>query len=420
MRFALRTLVVVGLLAAVLVAPAQAEPERWVEATQPTQGLVWGYDTTPPDPTWSRPPLREKRFDPVYGTQVRRRSDATGTRFNRNTYSRRQAESSRGKLFLTYHGDAEYHVTRLNGKHVATLDIHPDAEPQWHPVAQRFLRYLDGPNASTGSLKLNQVNVVKDTKVVLADLTSRAQAVWPDATYMKDRAEGSPSADGFRHAWIVYNSAEQPLGIISYDLKTNTVLGTRNLRTNVGALDWVSMSPTGEYVVAGYGRGTYVYDADLRNERRINQKADHSDIALNNQGRDTYVYIDFSSGPNAGWLVATDLDDLDETRIFDIYAGGNTSIHISGKGYDKPGWVVASTYNCKDDTNWTCNKIFAVELEPNGRILNLAHTYNCGDSYWTEPHAVVNRTFTKVWFNSDGGSCGIDAEVYQLRLPDFD
>ena len=85
---------------------------------------------------------------------------------------------------------------------------------------------------------------------------------------------------------------------------------------------------------------------------------------------------------------------------------------------DRPGWVVVSTYNCKDPGAWTCDKVFAVEIAT-GETLNLAHTYNCGNNYWTEAHAVVNRSFTRVYFNSDGGSCGIDAEVYELTLPDF-
>ena len=33
---------------------------------------------------------------------------------------------------------------------------------------------------------------------------------------------------------------------------------------------------------------------------------------------------------------------------------------------------------------------------------------NCGDNYWTETHVVVNRSFTRIYFNSDAGSRGID------------
>ena len=103
-----------------------------------------------------------------------------------------------------------------------------------------------------------------------------------------------------------------------------------------------------------------------------------------------------------------------------MYGGANTSIHVSGKGYNKPGWVVVSSYNCKNLGAWTCEKVMAVEIAEAGRVLNLAHTYNCGTNYWTEPHAVVNRDFTRIYFNTDHGSCGIDAEVMMLTVPDFD
>lgn len=113
-----------------------------------------------------------------------------------------------------------------------------------------------------------------------------------------------------------------------------------------------------------------------------------------------------------------DLDTLERTKLFDAYDDANTSMHISGKGYEKPGWVIVSSYNCKVEGAWTCNKVLAVELD-GGRILNLAHTYNCGEDYWSETQATVNRSFTRVYFNSDGGSCGIDAEVYRLEVPSF-
>ena len=118
--------------------------------------------------------------------------------------------------------------------------------------------------------------------------------------------------------------------------------------------------------------------------------------------------------------MAHDLETGEATRIFDIYDDANTSIHISGKGYDRPGWVIASTYNCKVPGAWSCEKVMAVELQPNGRILQLAHTHNCGDDYWTETHAAVNRDFTRVYFNTDSGSCGMDAEVMEITVPAFE
>ena len=51
---------------------------------------------------------------------------------------------------------------------------------------------------------------------------------------------------------------------------------------------------------------------------------------------------------NAGWLMSVDMASLAETRVFDLYDGTVTSLHISGKAFNKPGWVAVSAYNCKE------------------------------------------------------------------------
>ena len=377
-----------------------------------------GRDATAPSPAWTRPPLGVPYEDPVHATAVRRVTDADGTRFDRNTYSRRQAENADGSHFLSYHGTSRYRVYERDSLAlVRELDIHPDAEPQWHPRDPDRIRHIKGPSASSGDLRLYETRVSSGRTRIVADLTGRVRSAFPTATHMKDRAEGSPSADGNRYAWIVHDRSNEAIGIVSYDLAADQVLGTRRPRRDAGRLDWVSTSPSGRHVVGGYETATVVFDSDLGNSRRINNKADHSDIALDAAGRDAYVYIDFSINRDAGWLVSVDLATLERTRLIDLYAGANTSLHVSGKGYGKPGWVLVSTYDCKDAGAWTCDKVMAVEMKREPRIVNLAHTYNCGQSYWTEPHAVVNRDFTRVYYNSDAGRCTTEAEVYELTLP---
>lgn len=392
-------------------------------STVPSSPLVWGLDTTAPATDWTKPGLGESYVDPAYGTTVTRLTSADGTRFDRVTYSRRQAENADGSRMMTYHGSATYHVyDRGSGALVAELPIGPDSEPQWHPTDPDRIRFVAQPNSYLGTLQLFEYDLASGTTRTIADLTDRLQSALPGALYLGDRAEGSPSADGNRYAWMVWNAQEQLIGIASYDLATDRILGVLPVDRlpDAGMLDAISMSPTGAYVVTQHYEGTYVYDADLTDERLIFVGAEHSDIAIGADGGDVYVYIDFTAvNGNGGWLMAVDLDTLESTRLIDLYDGTNTSIHISGKGYDKPGWVVASTYNCKVDSGWACDKVMAIELAPDARVLNLAHTYNCGDNYWTETHAVVNRDFSRVYFNSDGGSCGIDAEAMVLDVPAF-
>ncbi len=398
-----------------------SEPADSSVPTPTSDGLVWGFDDTVPDDGWSRPAVFEPYLDPAYGTTTARVSSADGTRFNRNTYSRRQAENADGSSFLTYHGDGAYHVyDAANGELVRALTISADSWPQWHPTEPNLIRHTADDNSYGGDLALYELDVTTGTSSVLADLTARIQKTLPGADYMHDKAEGSPSIDGDRWAWMVYDEQEDVIGVASYDLGSDSLaVIPRSALPDSSTIDWVSASPSGDSVVAGHWDGTWVLDFDLTDPRLLFAGGEHSDLAIDADGRDTYVYIDFTAGPNGGWLMAVDLETLDETRIFDLYDDANTSIHISGKGYGKPGWVVASTYNCKEPGAWSCGKVLAVELAPQGRVLNLAHTYNCGEEYWTETHAVVNRDFTKVYYNSDAGSCGIDAEVYRLDVPPF-
>ena len=163
---------------------------------------------------------------------------------------------------------------------------------------------------------------------------------------------------------------------------------------------------------------------------------EHSDLAKLTETTDAYVYVDFGkpltvdggASPDAGWVVSVNLDTMQRTRMFRIYGGSTTSLHISGKGYDRPGWVVVSSYNCSQAGGYACDKVFAAEMQPNGEILNLAHTYLCEESgvaaedrfqYFTEPHAVVSRDFSHVYFNSNSNNCDRIAEVYRIDVPNF-
>lgn len=364
--------------------------------------------------------------DPVYGSQMRRLTSAEGTRFNRNDYSRRQPENADGTLFFTYHGAAQFRIYNVaDGSDFLTTNIHPGGEPQWHPDNPNLIRYLDGGNRSVGSLKINELDVTTGSTRVIADLTAQIQSAFPGALYMADAAEGSPSADGNRYGWTVFNFDEDAIGFVTYDLSSNRLLGTLALDSR-GEPNWISVTPSGDHVILSWAANgfdafvdsTVAFNVDFSDGNEIVDSSQHSDTAINAAGQDVYVYIDFGDGAAKVY----NLETRQTYALFNIYdENTSTSIHISGKGYDNPGWAVFSTYNCHGNVGWACYKVFAVELHPdNPRIANLAHTYNCGDNYWTETHATTNRSLSRIYFNSDGGSCGIDAEVYSidLDLPD--
>ncbi len=399
--------------------PEQPEPEQPEPEPEQPFDFVLGPDETLPSPEWTKPALYATQPDPAYGLDVTRVTSADGTRFDRNTYSRRQNENIDGTLFMTYHGSARYHVyDTASGRLESSLDIHPGADPQWHPFQPHYIRHLSGDDGRSGSLQLWQTNVLTGSTSVRADLAGPLADLLPGAVYLSDGAEGSPSADGAIYAWNVFDRDEQFLGSVTYDIDAQELLG---VRTEFGSTittgpDAISVSPTGRWVVAQFNDVTLQYPTDFSLERVVLPGGEHSDIARGRDGHDHYVYVDYTRSENAGWVMSYDLDTRTYTRLFDLYDGNTTSVHFSGKAYDNPGWVVVSTYNCKVDQAWTCDKVFLVDVH-SGAIVNLAHTYNCGNNYWTEAHAVASRDLSRVYFNSDAGSCGIDAEVYRIDVP---
>ncbi len=391
-------------------------------------GFVEGKDTTPPSATQTEPAFGNSYVDPAYGLTVRKMTNASGTRFNRNIYSRIQPENSNSTLFLSYHGNAEYRIyDRQTLALVRALpSLSPQSEIQWHPTNPRRIRYTDGGNSFDGTLKLRELDIDRPPGTagsVLIDLTGRLP--WPDVDaqgggsgFIADGAEGSPSRDGKRYAWAVLDRFENLAGMVSVDISTDTILGTLDAAdwAQLGDLDHVSMTPSGNAIVASFDFATIAYDVDFSNPRQLHDTTEHSDIAVNAQGRDTFVIINFDSGD----LMMVDVQTAQRTNLFNIFQENtDTSLHVSGKAFDKPGWVVVSSYNCRAQPGWACNKVIAVELAANPRILNLAHTYNCGADFWTEPHAVPSRDLRRVYYNSDWGSCGIDAEMMMIDVPEF-
>ena len=83
-----------------------------------------------------------------------------------------------------------------------------------------------------------------------------------------------------------------------------------------------------------------------------------------------------------------------------------------------------STYYTKTEkiNGWAQNKILAIELKQNGRIINISNTYGDhkifpGKNYWTETKATSNRDFTKIiftttWFKGHNN----DAQTYIIEL----
>lgn len=340
--------------------------------------------------------------------------------FARNDYSRRQAFNANGTRLIVYSYDGFWHLYDAKTfQHIARLNgLAGDAEPQWHPADANTLYYL--PQNGVG-MKLHKLDVSKNTSVVAADFSARLKAIWPTATAAWTHSYGSPSADGRYYAFGVADSNWRGLGIFTYDLATDTILGTYSLPANAPQV-LPTMSPSGKYVVVTWSKDNTSkvdrFTPDFKNQLRVSENMEHADVALDVNGDDIYVAIDYQA--NGGPVYMVNLRTGERTSLFSTYVNGTaTAFHVSGKAFGKPGWALVSTYgDYGGSQQWLHKKIFAVQLTANPKIYQLAHTRAYTDGYWTEPHASVSRDFTKILFTSNWGvATSLDVDAYMIELP---
>jgi hypothetical protein len=369
--------------------------------------------------TLPKPAKGVQLIEPAYKTCVVRSTDhvADGVSgFTRNDYSRRQAFNADSSKFIAYALDGAWHLydAKSRARLKALAGPAGDAEPQWSSTNPDVLYYI--PTNGVG-MKLNELTVSSGVTRTLGDFGTRLKAEWPTAHAAWTKSEGSPSKDGRYWCFMVDDEQFEGVGVFTWDRDTDTILGTMSVDGE--RPDHVSMSPSGSHcVVSGDGpRGTVAYARDFKTNRKLLQKSEHSDIAIDANGDDAYVSVDYQS--DKGDLFMVNLRTGERTALLPTYvAGSATALHVSGKSFNNPGWVLVSTYGDYGGTQWLHKKIFAVQLKASPKVYNLAFTRAVDNGYWTEPHATVNRDFTKVLFNSNWGvNSDTDVDAYMIELP---
>ena len=403
--------------------------------------LISGQDHSPianlPEPTKGI-----SAIDPTYGTCLTRVTDFANEApngFARNDYARRQAFNADETKILIYAEDGYWHLYDANTFAYIKKLINmggADVEPQWHPTNPDILFKFP----QNGGLNISTINVVSDVVNIVTDFTNVASInghpgstsindVWPTAARIWTKSEGSPSIDARYWGLQVETSSFQILGMITYDMVTNTVTGLYDLTgASEGRPDHVSMSPTGDYIIPSWYSnfnscdgsptsnpcGLMSYTRDFSQAVRLAGTGEHSDIALDANGNDVVVMSNYRTG----FVEAYDVATGQMTQLWNMYVNGSaTALHVSGRSFNKPGWVLISTYATTGSEQWYTNKIMAVEIAANPRILNISHTYHKDLGYWTEPHAVVNRDFTKIMFNSNWHANDDRVDAYMIQIP---
>ena len=364
-------------------------------------------------------------------------------------YSRRQLFNSDQSHVMLLASDGFWHLyDAITYSHIRRVSLNGDSvELQWHPTNPNLLYRM--PYNGGLQIFLHDVSDATDGTVsIAADLTNvksingypgftSVKQVWPNAARFLTAEEGSPSADA--RYWALMGVSEDfntSFGIIVYDMQTDSIVGIYDYATDgggIGGPNNVSMSPSGSHVVAlwnppacdgqngrptGSGTlnnpcGTMSFNRDFTKGVGLAFNGEHGDTATDINGRDVYVGIEYQ---DRGAIEIIDLDtgNLITDIETQVWVGG--AVHISGRAYNKPGWVVISHYNNAGNT-WYNEEIFMAKLDVNPVIVRLAkHRSNPAD-YWAQPHATISRDATKVIWGSNWGSPVLDLDTYMITLP---
>jgi hypothetical protein len=401
---------------------------------EPQPPLITDLETRKP-PSMAEPVPRSPFRDPIFGTCLVRVTDRTmdlaaddPSRGMKNEYSRVQSFNADGSLVLVRSIEAEWYIyDTLTLLPLGRLP--PATEPRWDAQDPQLVYDCDETRLMAYNVETGERTLIRD---FTNDLPGQSlAAVWT-------HYEGRPSMDSRFWGLVAEDGDWTPVAFLVYDRLGDQVT-VRDMRGVPGIeddVDHVTISPLGTYFLASFDRacehaqlgddahpcGLMVYNRDLSNGRSLLRIIGHYDTALDAQGREVIIYQDIDTDH----ISMLDLEGGAVTPLWPIdYTYTPIGLHFSGLAYDRPGWALVSTHSggYPDAFTWMDDQVFAVELKPSGRVVRLAHTHSMVDEdqdhdYWAEPHASVNRDFTRVLFTSNWGRSGTEeVEMYLIELP---
>jgi hypothetical protein len=316
-------------------------------------------------------------------------------------------------------------------------------EDRWHPSRQHANERIN----ANGS-QLMWFDVVTCTRTRSWTLPFSVRGMGP--------GEGNPSADGRFVAltdgsrMFVVDMDPQP----PYSAYPSSRIGPTRDLTDCGlsggcTIDWVSVSPSGRYVVVAYN-GAYnrAYDVDPATlaltprpmpvlhsgchgtaANGFIYDLGHADMALNPFDNNEDVIVGQEHCGNRGKTVSGVLAGgvmmvrLRDGAIKPLTHPSNEAYphHISTRSYERPGWVYVGYY--ADAGKRFNDEIIAVRMDGSYAVERLAHKHSVfSGCYRCESHAVPSPDGKRVLFASNwcaacGSGCG-KSNVIQAYVVD--
>jgi hypothetical protein len=372
-------------------------------------------------PATARPAVGVSVTDPVFGTTVKRLTNAltSGSLGIAPQYSKRQAWNANDSLMLLLNCDDGYFslYDGNTGQFIRPLDDPPvgGEDVFWHPTNKYRIIYAGDSILYSYDIRTNERTPLH---------------VFTAYTWINTRGEGNLSNDGRYYAFIGqnydYGTGEVTFSdIVVYDLVMDQVIALMPVThdSTAGAIDWISISPSGNYVVVDHSdsdsarhHGVEVYDRNLNFLWQRPVGAGHSDLGLDTYNQDFLVKDVYGVDSNVMRICKYRLSNGVSTTLLTL--DWTFDMHLSCRNVNRPGYCFVSTFDyigrlTDDSLSWLPfeDEVFALKLDGSGYTERIAHhhskrfstyTPNPDSSvYWAEPHATVNRSGTKILWGSN-------------------
>lgn len=382
-------------------------------------------------------------FDQHFGTILTRATKSLNLRHEYSRFDPFNVDQSLiilheflGGDFAAYRTNSFPYDTAAN----RVTSLLPLDEPRWDPADAKTVWGLEGFRILQMNVENGQVSTVKD---FAADPTlGPIISDHPDLYRITTKNEGESSADKRYWALGLQGSADdyRLQYLFCWDRQLDQVVGVMPLaREEAALIDWVGMSPLGNWVLIGGGPGSgntaglTMANRQLTAFHQLASATAHSDIGLDSQGREVIVmqntatdYIDLipialDTVPvnDAGGYGASSILPLIRLYYASDANGLQGGVHLS---CNCNGYCLVSTYTAPDlpEQNWLDRTIVLARLDRSRpEVWYLAKVHNTTGAYWEETQASISTNGKKVvWASNWGTNVGMEQVfVMQLDMP---
>lgn len=411
----------------------------FVEVPDPLSGDNPTYPLNPRSVPEAGKPFRDAHFQ----TTLMRVTQGKGMRHEYSRFDPFSVDHSMIVLPLVESGDFRVYRTgtipydrRQNiAKEFVGLE-----EPRWDPVNPNVLWGLKDFQILKLDCSTDKATVIKDfSKDPTIGRILKAES---DLYRITTNQEGEASLDMRFWALLMQGTKEEyrQRYIFTWDRMDDRVLGIYRLSPQDAEVDWVGMSPLGNWVLIGSddGRGKHagltMADRGLKRFHKLAHATAHSDVGLDVNGKEVIVMqnngtdhidlipIDWRTKPISDDDAYSGTNHTALVRLFyssEAPNGLKSGVHIS---CNVPGWCVVSAYTepGEKEQNWLDRSIILVKLDPgHRRCYYLAKVHNTTGAYWEGTQATITKDGSKVlWASNWNQNVGKErAFLMQLDMP---